>query len=286
MKITTTTERITPKLADEWLSEHFERIATSKYRQRKLYKSVAARYANDMRNGLWQETPEPIIFDENGDLADGQHRLMAIKDSGVTLEMTVTRGWKPQVINAINKGRSRSVADSLSLAGTKSAMVTAASVSGAVRVCYRGLTPGVSFAACSYLLDEVGMRPHIEKVLAVLNHHNVKPVGRTIGPLVFYRMTRPKKADEFLEQYASLTATKGSGAQLYSKYMRSSNDSHQDNAIVALCSCIRLWDTGETAEFVKFSMHACDWLAEQNKKLTEHIKQLCGERVDRNAVNK
>lgn len=281
MKITTNTERITPKLADEWLSAHFERIATDKYRQRKLYRSVAARYTNDMRNGLWLTTPDPIIFDENGDLVDGQHRLMAIKESGTTQEMIVTRGWAPEVINAIDRGRSRSVADSLSLQGTKSAIVVAASVSGAVRVCYRGLTPGVSLAACSYLLDQVGLRPHIEKVLAVLNAQNVKPVGRTIGPLVFYRTVRPKKADEFLDQYASLTAEKGSGAQLYAKYMRSSSDGHQDNAIIVLCSCLRLWDSGETAEFVKFSHHACDWLSEQNKKLTEQIKQLCGATVNK-----
>lgn len=286
MKITTNTERITPELADEWLSEHFERIATLKYKQRKLYRSVASRYAHDMRNKLWLESPDPIIFDSNGDLADGQHRLLAIKESGVTLEMTVTRGWAPEVINAIDRGRNRTVCDSLALSGTKNPNVVASSVSSAVRVVYRGLSPGVSYAACLYLLDHVNLRPHIEKVTSGLEAHGLKAIGRTVGPLVFYRMIKPRKADEFIEQYASLTGARGSGAQLYAKYMRGGNRSHQDGAVIALCSCIRLWDSGNAAEFVKFNAQACEWLAEENSKLTSQIKQLCGETVNRNKTRR
>lgn len=286
MKITTNVEAITPETAEAWLSEHFERIATSKYKQRKLYRSVASRYASDMRNGLWMLTPDPIIFDKDGNLADGQHRLMAIKDSGVTIEMTVTRGWEPEVINAIDRGRNRTVCDSLALEGTKNPNVTASAVSSAVRVCYRGLSPGVSYAACLYLLDQVNLRPQIEKVIAGLQAHGLKAIGRTVGPLVFYRMIRPRKADEFIEKYASLTGERGSGAQLYAKYMRGGHRSHQDSAVVALCSCLRLWDSGETADFVKFNVQACEWLAEENSKLTSQIKQLCGESLNKNRLGR
>lgn len=48
--------------------------------------------ADDMRAGLWQLNAEPIVFDEDGFLKNGQHRLAAVIASGVTIEVVVIRG--------------------------------------------------------------------------------------------------------------------------------------------------------------------------------------------------
>lgn len=276
MKVTTAQETITPKMADEWLKKHFDRIADKEYRQRKVYRTTFNKYVNDMRAGLWNETPEPIIFDDNGDLADGQHRLMAIKESKTTQVMMVSRGWPPEVIDSINRGKTRQVSDQLHLHGTKNAIVTAASVSGVVRVVYRGLTPAVSYAACMYVLDKLGMRQHIEKIIETMMAGGIKPTGRFVGPLAYYRTYKPRKADEFMEQIANMSTEKGSGSHLYAKYMRTNNPSNQQAAIMGLCACLRLWDSGEKAEYFKSTMQACDWLAEQNPKLNENITSLFG----------
>ncbi len=50
--------------------------------------------AEDMRTGNWRTTHQGIAFDEEGCLMDGQHRLRAILESGVTVEMEVTKGMK------------------------------------------------------------------------------------------------------------------------------------------------------------------------------------------------
>jgi hypothetical protein len=280
MKITTEQETITPKMADEWLTKHFDRIANGEYRQRKIYKSVKNKYTNDMRAGMWTETPEPIIFDENENLADGQHRLMAIKDSKTTQVMMVSRGWPAEVIDSINRGKVRMVSDQLHLHGTKNAIIVAASVSGIVRVCYRGLTPSVSYSVCTNLLDKLGMRTHIEKILEVSMAHGIKPTGRFVGPLAFYRSVKPRKADEFLDQIANMNTDKGSGSYLYAKYMRSNNASSQQAAIMAICACIRIWDAGETIDYFKSTVQACDWLANQNSKLYTSITDMLGDISD------
>lgn len=64
---------VTPEQAQKWLDEH------SNYR--KLSASRVASYLHEMRSGLWL-IGQPIIFDETGDLADGQHRLRAIVEYG------------------------------------------------------------------------------------------------------------------------------------------------------------------------------------------------------------
>lgn len=78
-------EIITPQIASEYLAKN-----TNNYRV--LSKSKVDVYAEDMRNGNWQENGEGIAFGEDGTLKDGQHRLHAIIRSGVTVPMLVIRG--------------------------------------------------------------------------------------------------------------------------------------------------------------------------------------------------
>lgn len=284
MKAKPTIEQVlvTPQIAEAWLSEHFDRIAKDQFRNRRIREQTVNKYASDMRAKLWQETPEPIIFDENSDLVDGQHRLLAIKASGVELTMMVARNWPKDVISSINHGRSRSVSDILMMSGTKNSAVTAAAVSGAVRVCYGGRTPSVSYAACVHVLDRLGLRPHIEHIVAALMAGGIKPTGRVVGPLAFYRTVSRKKADEFLDRFVNANTEKGTGVQLFTKYSRHDYTTHQSTSIMALCACLRLWDSGETAEYVKSTPQACEWLANENKKLKAAIVELCGSRVSGN----
>jgi len=82
----TTIEIICPKKADEYLSLNSG--------NRALRKSHIAKLAAEMQQGLWQCTHQGIAFNDQGILVDGQHRLHAVKMSGVCVEMQVTRGVK------------------------------------------------------------------------------------------------------------------------------------------------------------------------------------------------
>lgn len=74
-------------------------------------------YSRQMLDGEWSLTGEPIIIDKAGRLADGQHRLWAVIESGVTIESAVVRGVEPNMFRYMNTGKSRNAADILHIEG-------------------------------------------------------------------------------------------------------------------------------------------------------------------------
>lgn len=96
-------ETVTPKKAESWLNAN-----TS---NRKMREGVAERYAEDMRSGRWTACPTPISFYEDGQLADGQHRLWAIVESGAAIKFPVARGLQRGDGLNIDTGLGRSLVD-------------------------------------------------------------------------------------------------------------------------------------------------------------------------------
>lgn len=85
--------------------------------QRRMRKATVAVYADEMRNSRWQDTGEPIVFDEDGRLVDGQHRLQAIIDTGQTHSFLVVRGIPRSASRALGQGLGRTVGDVLAFSG-------------------------------------------------------------------------------------------------------------------------------------------------------------------------
>lgn len=83
-----TVEKINPKKAKEYLKKNINNPRGNN----SLHRAHVKRLADDMKAGLWQLNAEPIVFDEDGFLKDGQHRLAAIIQSGATIETVVIRG--------------------------------------------------------------------------------------------------------------------------------------------------------------------------------------------------
>lgn len=83
--ITSSMEIITPEKAAEYLKKN-----TNNYRS--LSKAKVAVYAEDIRNGNWEVNGESIIFDSNGVLKDGQHRLSAVVKADKPIFTLVVRG--------------------------------------------------------------------------------------------------------------------------------------------------------------------------------------------------
>lgn len=83
-----------------------------------------------MRDGEWQEdTGETLKFDKEGNILDGQHRLMAIVESGKSYEFMIIEGLNKSVFDVIDTGKMRSASDSLHILGVKSVVT----VSGIIR---------------------------------------------------------------------------------------------------------------------------------------------------------
>lgn len=76
---------ITPHIAMNWLNQVPEF-------QRKEDPNQVQKIAYAIRKGEWRENGSTIVFNENGDLIDGQHRLRAIAISGKTVPSLVVTG--------------------------------------------------------------------------------------------------------------------------------------------------------------------------------------------------
>src|SRR4051812_47344546 len=100
--------RVTPEMASQWLRYNNH--------NRAMRKSVWERYAEDMRAGRWLLTHQGVAFDEEGNLVDGQHRLRAVVESGVTVELSVTYGVPMDRQIVVDDHAVRSHVDALKLA--------------------------------------------------------------------------------------------------------------------------------------------------------------------------
>lgn len=103
-------ESINPKKAEQYLNRN-----TS---NRKLRDGCVDRYAYDMRTGAWTQCTAPIVFYENGDIADGQHRLWAIIESNTTQKFMVVRNLPREAGLNIDTGASRTLVDNARISGT------------------------------------------------------------------------------------------------------------------------------------------------------------------------
>ena len=77
----------------------------------------------DMADNQWEDNGEPITFDWNGELVNGQHRLTAVRDSGAEQEFLIVRGVDPKVRSTIDANSRRRFADDLTMNGEKQAVL-------------------------------------------------------------------------------------------------------------------------------------------------------------------
>lgn len=68
-------ELITPEIAKNYLECNVNNYRT-------ISRYTVAGYRNDILNGSWDINGEPIVFDEHGNLSNGQHRLTAVVQAG------------------------------------------------------------------------------------------------------------------------------------------------------------------------------------------------------------
>lgn len=115
MTVVHATEVITPELARRYLDRNRLNRPVKEWRIRLL--------AQDMSNGNFPENGENgVTFDWNGNIAGGQHTLLAIARSGVTLPLRVTRNVDPNARSTMNDSLKQRFSDDLTVAGVVSAV--------------------------------------------------------------------------------------------------------------------------------------------------------------------
>jgi hypothetical protein len=119
-KMQVSTRRVGPQEAETYLR--------TQARNRRLRQTHLQWLAGAMRRGEWEQNGEAIKFDWNGQLRDGQHRLQAIVESGVVLELLVVEGLRPEAQETMDTGARRNMSDVLALRGERNTAMLAATL--------------------------------------------------------------------------------------------------------------------------------------------------------------
>lgn len=115
-------EIVSQEAARRWLAE--TNTLNRSIRSRKVDE-----YRSQMLAGEFLATGEPIIFDWNGVLVSGQHRLLAFTESGLPpMAFVVVRGVDPAVRDVVDTGIKRTLGDTFRLHGIQDSNNVAAAV--------------------------------------------------------------------------------------------------------------------------------------------------------------
>ena len=104
-----TTETITPEQAERFLVRNKS--------NRPISKTLVTNYSKAISRGEWELNGDAIRIAKDGELLDGQHRLLAIVKSGCSIKTLLVTGLDQIVFDTIDRGKSRTVADILAING-------------------------------------------------------------------------------------------------------------------------------------------------------------------------
>lgn len=106
-------ETITPDVAKKYLATSpYNRVTISSRR-------TVSTYAEAMKRGDWRLNGECIVFDENGQLMDGHHRMEAVIAAGIPVTFAICRGVNRDSFTTYNCGLRTNLGQILGMKGVK-----------------------------------------------------------------------------------------------------------------------------------------------------------------------
>jgi len=164
---------ITPAIAKELLLLNITNRPINKANLKKLMVAL--------KQKLWHLNGDPIRISSEGHLLDGQHRLQAIFNTGISCDTVVINSIPPESFITIDQGSVRSLGDILALTGEENCRRLAALVRLAMGYDALGrpevrTTPTITEDALRYV------EGHPELKLTVLFGNSHRKAGALIGP--------------------------------------------------------------------------------------------------------
>lgn len=118
---------ITPEMAAEMIAKS---TASGRTNYRKFDSLHSRKIALDMAEGRWRNNGDPVRVAKDGLIQDGQHRMSAIVQSGVSVRLIVYFDYDAEEVDVrlIDTGKSRNLGTHLAAAGLPHAKLIAATV--------------------------------------------------------------------------------------------------------------------------------------------------------------
>lgn len=105
--------------------EHARDMLSRNNMNRTINKRAVKTLADQIIKGEWAYNGQAIIISDKGVLLDGQHRLTACVEAGVSIESEVIKGVNSSVFGTMDTGRIRGASDCLGIRGVENSVFVA-----------------------------------------------------------------------------------------------------------------------------------------------------------------
>lgn len=189
---------VTPEMAATWLGKNHEK-------NRKMRPHKVLEYETEIRAGRWVLGDQAISFDVDDNLINGQHRLKAVFNSGITCRFLVLWGCPNRALYVIDGGMKRTTDDRLGMAGVDSPL----GIGPVVRRIYQGMSETradrqVSDWQIEQFLQEQGYGVAIRNIFTISAKHGQK--NSTLRAVLF-RARIKRHTLESLERFCEVLNT-------------------------------------------------------------------------------
>jgi len=267
--MTTKTETITPAIAKQWLALN--------NCNRNVKQSWVDHLANEMITGRFVESFQGMAFFEDGEIADGQHRLFAVVDSGVTIKLPVTRGVPRSMMAIVDQGAKRSIADYLHLHhGVADANLVSATARQIVSLCFSyqsyTLPAEVVMMVVERFGDEIAMAARASK--------QWKPAKKAwvIAAIAFAAKSHPKEIEAFANQLGTgENIKKGDPAYSLRKWLESNSaaalgKAYKRGAFESVFNVLYAASKGTQISWIKKGVQGVQYFQAKERKFIEQVR--------------
>lgn len=183
-------KKITPAIAKEWLEKNKG--------NRPINWSHVRLLARDMKLGRWRLNGETIIMALER-LLDGQHRLLAVIESGCTIESLVVEGMDAGVFETLNIGKIRNAPTIASLLGHTQTKTLCAAVRVIDQYDSRRMAARARFSVGD-TLALIDAHPGVHRSICVCDKvKNLAPKSILVAFHYLFSRIDPQEADAFIE---------------------------------------------------------------------------------------
>jgi hypothetical protein len=246
---------VTPKMAAALLEGNKE--------NRNLRPVYVRQLAGAMQRGEWVLNGEPVQIAASGLLLNGQHRLSAVVESGVTVQMLVVRGLPISARRTMDMGTRRNLSDVLALHG-KMDTTNLAAVLGLLhryrtgaRVDFASRTAPTVPQALQLLEEEPGIEHAVTEARRI---YRISRLRMTVAAFLLYLFEEadPGEGEKFFDALCEpRLEPDGSAAKALRSYLDRvrAEPNYQFSSVILLAMTIKAfnaWREGRTVEVLSY----------------------------------
>lgn len=285
-KVKTKLMLVTPEMAQEWLNTTQRNIDAGKFRQRPISQLTVDRYSRDILLGMFPSIPQTVAIDCEGNVADGRHRLTALVQTGLTLQLNVSTGWPQRIkcgstwmnlIDFIDRNRPRSVSSQLVVGHNLQNATYHAAVARAIAEISLDAKASLSVPQTILVLE---MYKESSEAIRALSGGGRRSVAYMCAPMVFMHKAEPAMTEDFAAKYFTLEGlTKGHPVHSLVKWVEKSP------AMASRCvydtakhvfACMQAFESNTSLSVVRCSQDAWRWATSKQKDNVRKVRQIMG----------